>query len=204
MTTLSFTLAIAKSTGQDAPRLFETCDVFVVASPEVFSPERPEADSERTGGTDVIFPFDCTARPSSPPVCTIASGAGTLGRRPPSSRSDHRRHLVGDRERCGEARRFDAVEVHQSQDSMLCRPLQDEVLRRSPRWSELGADSPISRRERDVLQIGEVLAYRAIEVGLSALVEPVVHALHPRDVLAEAGPAGKAERHVNPEPARDG
>src|ERR1043166_6761385 len=49
-------------------------------------------------------------------------------------------HVIGDRERCGQARRFYAIEVHYSRRTIVGRCLVYEIMGRRALWTETGAD----------------------------------------------------------------
>jgi maltose O-acetyltransferase len=80
---------------------------------------------------------------------------------PASARKRHRRgpfvemsarqqrgDLVGEGQAGGQPRGLDAEEIDQPRHAMVSRALYDEVLRRGPRWPQLGADAGVARLQR--------------------------------------------------------
>jgi maltose O-acetyltransferase len=63
------------------------------------------------------------------------------------SRAEAGDDLVGEGQAGRQARGLDAEEIDQARDTVVDRALYDEVLRRTARWSELGADARVARSE---------------------------------------------------------
>src|SRR5579859_5761778 len=64
----------------------------------------------------------------------------------------------GDLQRCGQARRLDAIEIDEAGDAVIMRPLNDEVGRRLVRAGNLGPDARVARLQLAILQAGIILA----------------------------------------------
>src|SRR5262249_50137051 len=58
-----------------------------------------------------------------------------------------RRYRLGDRQRGGQAGRLDAEQVHQARDVMLRGPLNNEIVGRGSRRTELRPHADIPRRQ---------------------------------------------------------
>ena len=72
-------------------------------------------------------------------------------------------HVIRDRERRREARRFDAVEIHETVDAVIARSLNHEIGRRRSGTVDLRPDAGVARLQRAVLQARIVAADRGVE-----------------------------------------
>src|SRR5262249_1522015 len=107
----------------------------------------------------------------------------------------------------GEARsepwRFDAVQIDETCDPVIARPLDDEVTSRLAGARQLWSYANICRKERIVCKARVIRSDSLVKGFFPGLVEPIVDAVGPRDVRAEAGSAGEVERDVDAEAPRD-
>src|SRR5258705_8996122 len=122
--------------------------------------------------------------------------------RPPvgASIAEQVAYSVADRQSGGQARRFDAEQVHQARNAVVARTLDKEIARRLAARLELGPDSRIRRLQCAVLQVRPVVAYGVVENLRAPGVDVVVDSLDPFDVGAETRPAGQIEGQVHAEP----
>src|SRR5882762_2927693 len=109
-------------------------------------------------------------------------------------------HMIADRQRGGQARRFDAEQVDEARNAVVSRALDNEIARRPAARLELGPDSGIRRLQCAVLQDRPVAAYGVVENLRAARVDVVVDSLDPFDVGAETRLAGQIEGQVHAEP----
>src|SRR5258706_4477335 len=136
-------------------------------------------------------------------ISMISSSEGQAAKfgRPPAvaSIAEQVAYSVADRQSGGQARRFDAEQVHQAGNAVVGRALDKEIARRLAARLQLGPDSGIRRLQRAVLQVRPVAAYGVVENFRASGVDVVVDALDPLDVRTEARPAGEVERQVHAE-----
>src|SRR6266852_6649841 len=121
--------------------------------------------------------------------------------RPPvgASIAEQVANSVADRQSGGQARRFDAEQVHQAGNAVVDRALDKEIARRPAARVEFGPDSGIRRLQGAILQVRPVAAYGVVENLRAAGVDVVIDALDPFDVRTETRLAGELEGQVNAE-----
>src|SRR6266571_9051279 len=110
--------------------------------------------------------------------------------------------LVGEWQRCSEARGFDAVEIDQARDAVFGGSLHDEIGGRLVAPADLRADPGVAGHERAVAQPRPIVAHRGIERIAPARIDGVIDAIDPFDIGAEARLPGEIEGDVDAEPAR--
>src|SRR6266404_7761611 len=91
--------------------------------------------------------------------------------------------------------------MHQPTHAVLARSLDEEVGSWLARSRGLRPDARVARQQRAVGKRGPVAPDRGVEAFGATRVYVVADALDPFDVGAEAGLAGKVERHVHAEAA---
>src|SRR6267142_722956 len=93
--------------------------------------------------------------------------------------SAHPEDVIGDGERCGEARGFDPEQVHEARDAVLARTLDEKVPRGLALRLNFGPDTAIRGLQAAVFQTRPIAAYRVVEHPASARVDRVVDAFYP-------------------------
>src|SRR6266849_4596810 len=121
--------------------------------------------------------------------------------RPPvrASTAEKVAYVVADRKGRGQARGFDAEQVHQAGNTVVARTLDEEIARRLAARLELGPDTGISGLQGAVFQARPVAAYGVVEDLRAPGVDVVVDALDPFDVGPETRLAGEIEGQVHAE-----
>ena len=114
-------------------------------------------------------------------------------------------HLLGDRQRRGQARRLDAEQIYQPGHAVLGRPLDDEVGPGFARAAELGPDAGIGRLQRAIGQPRPIATDGVGEGRGARRVDTVVFgaAFGERDPLhvgAEAHLSAEIERDMHAQP----
>src|SRR5712691_13001142 len=94
-------------------------------------------------------------------------------------------YSVADRERRGEARRFDAEEIDEARNAVVGRALDEEVARRFAPRPHFRPDPGISGLQSAVFQSRPVAAYGLVKDFRAPRVDVIVDSLDPFDVGAE-------------------
>src|SRR6267378_3015495 len=108
-------------------------------------------------------------------------------------------YTVADRQGGGQARRFDAKQVHEAGDTVFGWALDKEIACRLAARLELGPDSGIGRLQGAVLQARPVAAYGAVKNLRAPRVDVIIDSLDPFDVGPETRLAGQIEGQVHAE-----
>ena len=93
---------------------------------------------------------------------------------------------LGERQRGGQPRRFDAEEVDEARNAVLARALDDEIGGALARPDDLGPDAGIARLQRAVGQGRPIAPDGGVETLAAARVDRVVDVVDPFDIGAEA------------------
>src|SRR5688500_2710739 len=102
--------------------------------------------------------------------------------------------MLADRQRRGEARRFDAEEMDEARAVMGQWPMKGEVLRRRSWWHDLRPDAGKIGLQCTVLQTRPVSAHRCVESVAARWVDGIADLVDPLDVGAEPRLAAEIER----------
>src|SRR6516225_9479872 len=102
-----------------------------------------------------------------------------------ASSTEARHHVFGERQRSGEAGRFDAEQVHQPREAVLGGSVDDEIGGRLARAGQLWADAGIVGDQRIVRQRRKVAADRLVEGLAAARIDGVVVMVDPFDIRTE-------------------
>src|SRR5262245_11689198 len=95
-------------------------------------------------------------------------------RMPAASPTEARHHLLGERQRGGEARRFDAEQVYEPLESMLGGGIDHEIGGGFAWPGQLGADAGVVGHQRVVRQRRPVAPDRFVEALAAARIDSVV------------------------------
>src|SRR5215469_3630274 len=109
-------------------------------------------------------------------------------------------HEIGDGERGGEARGFNAEKMNQPRHTVLSRALDPEILHCAARTLKLGTDPGIARCQRAIGQARPVAPDGVVEALAPGRVDAIVEALDPFHIRAEARAPGQIEGEMDAEP----
>jgi hypothetical protein len=191
-------------------------------SPEPAQPQDTEAASSTTASDRIITkilmiisvlgaetgwcrPAGCA---SSRGGCTKSGRAGYLERSVASTRQishfetwpgdiEQRQNVLGQGQGGCQARRLDAQQVHQSGDTVLRGPCDDEIGCFLTGADDLRANAGIGGLESDVHHVWPVLADRFLEMLGTGRIDTVVDGRHPLDIRAESYGTVEIQSRVN-------
>ena len=113
--------------------------------------------------------------------------------------SNQMAHMVGNGQRAGEARRFDAKQIHQARHAMVARPLDKKIRCGCVGAMDLGTDAGVARRQRTIAQAGPVFAHFAIKnIPPRCIDQQVIGRIHPLHIRTELGLPTQIQRQVYP------
>ena len=108
--------------------------------------------------------------------------------------------MIGNGERCGEAGRLDAEQIHEAGDAVPFGTLHHKIARGLAGRLDLGTNAGIARLDCTVGERREIAPHRGVEDVGAARIDAVVDLVDPLDIGTEADLSGEVDRDVHAEP----